>query len=82
MPTPTTLTPRERELADALAGVLLHITSGDAYRTSNPYLRPCVQTGLHALGHATGFSTFGHDWMDTADKYEESKLELENTTHG
>ena len=63
----------ERELSDALAGVLEHITSGAAYRTNNPYLRECVQEGLRTLGRANGISTFGHDWMDVLDKYKESK---------
>lgn len=58
-------------LKSALANLLDHVISGQAYKSGNPYLRSSVQEGLRTLGHATGFSTFGHDWMDVLDKFKE-----------
>ena len=58
-----------QELQCAVAALLDSFITGEHYETKNPYIRPCVQKGLKALGRTAGYSTFGSDWADALDNW-------------
>jgi len=57
-----------QELIDALVGMVVYVTKGQAYRSKNHYTQKPVADALRALCKATGHSSFGYDYLDVIDK--------------
>lgn len=61
---------RQGDTVTALGLLVLYITSGDHYESSNPYCRPLVQQALEALANATHRPADA--WMEAAEPFKEA----------
>jgi hypothetical protein len=59
------------ELIKALKDLTRYCTSGERYKTRNPYAVPEIKQALIALTKAQGKSPEGHAWMDALREEEE-----------
>ena len=68
-----------KELIDALVGMVEYVTKGQAYQSKNHYSQKPVADALRALCAATGHSSFGYDYLDVIEKIREGEKDVPKT---